>query len=142
MREAARSVSSLWFALPRLDNMPSLACLASAHIAGCVHSDSFACKPSPPHSRHFPHLRSHSTSFLYRIVSPKPDSTREKDTFSLETPSPRRVTLTRFQVGSMCRERTSYVRQKTPKSAMSEYVTLSFAAERTNHSPQHEELKM
>ena len=25
---------------------------ASAHIAGCVQSASFACKPSPPHSRH------------------------------------------------------------------------------------------
>jgi len=48
---------------------------------------------------------------FYRIVSPKPDSTREKDMFSLETPSPRRVTLTRFQDGSMYRERTSYVRR-------------------------------
>ena len=54
MREAVRSVSSLGFALPRLDNMLRLACHASAHIAGCVQSASFACKPSPPHSRHFP----------------------------------------------------------------------------------------
>ena len=48
---------------------------------------------------------------FYRIVSPKPDSTREKVTFSLATPSPRRITLTRFQDGSMYRERISYVRR-------------------------------
>ena len=48
---------------------------------------------------------------FYRIVSPKPDSTREKVTFSLATPSPRRITLTRFQDGSMYRERISYARR-------------------------------
>ena len=34
------------------DNIPSLACHASAHITGCVHSASYACKSSRPHSRH------------------------------------------------------------------------------------------
>ena len=41
------------------DNKLSLACHASAHITGCVHSASYACKPSRPHSRHFPPLHSH-----------------------------------------------------------------------------------
>jgi len=44
--------------------------------------------PSPPHQP----FRSHRIIIRYRIDSPKPDSTREKDTFSLDTPSPRRVT--------------------------------------------------
>ena len=40
------------------DNKPSSAYHASANTVGYVHSASFACKPSRPHSRHFPHLRS------------------------------------------------------------------------------------
>ena len=34
------------------DNKPSLAYHASANTVGCVHSASFACNPSRPHSRH------------------------------------------------------------------------------------------
>ena len=44
VREAVRSISSCGFALLAQDNMPNVACHASADTAGCVHDASYACK--------------------------------------------------------------------------------------------------
>ena len=59
------------FALLYCDNQPSSACHASAVISGCGLCASYACKPSLPHSRHFPPLRSLPTPPRLRYRAPR-----------------------------------------------------------------------